>query len=279
MPRSAPEDCRNSSTEPDHEALSAASSPPVPSLRGMQVPQGSLEMRTKSFPRHPLESKSNRLLASLSHSRSEARDPSPAWRTPSPEFYHGQSLGKPMALQAALHGQASIGNGKSQSASKLARSNGLEGGWSGDATQKDSSSEVFCGQESVLSSHLAGQGAFRKSTMEHFSRSFKEATNRWARTTEDLQCCVKPAKSITPKEQLWGKQLVRRAAGRAPYQENDGYCPDLELSDSEAESDGTREKVRVRRVSSDRENPPPDSRRDCHGKSKSHPLSHSSTQR
>ncbi|XP_032698788.1 protein Jade-3 isoform X3 [Lontra canadensis] len=279
MPKSAPEDCRNSSTEPDPGALSPASSSPVHSVRSMQAPQESLDRRTKSYPRHPLESKSNRLLASLSRPRSEAKDPSPAWRAPSPEFYHGQSLGKPLVLQAALHGQSSIGNGKSQPTSKLAKSNGLEGSWSGDVTQKDSSSERFCNQESMLSSHLASQGTFRKSTMEHFSRSFKEATNRWVRTTEDLQCCAKPTKNINPKEQLWGKQLVRRSAGRAPYQENDGYCPDLELSDSEAESDGNKEKVRVRRVSADRENPSHDSRRDCHGKSKMHPLSHSSMQR
>nr|XP_055195072.1 protein Jade-3 isoform X2 [Nyctereutes procyonoides] len=279
MPKSAPEDCQNSSTEPDHGPPSPASSSPVHGVRSMQVPQEPLEMRTKSYPRHSLESKSNRLLASLSHPRSETKDPSPAWRTPSPEFYHGQSLGKPLVLQAALHGQSSIGNGKSQSTSKLAKSNGLEGNWSGDITQKDSSSETFCDQESILSSHLASQGTFRKSTVEQFSRSFKETTNRWPRTMEDLQCYMKPTKNINPKEQLWGKQLVKRSAGRASYQENDGYCPDLELSDSEAESDGNKEKVRVRRVSSDRENPSHDSRRDCHGKSKTHPVSHSSTQR
>uniref|UniRef100_A0A8C0SV12 Jade family PHD finger 3 n=5 Tax=Canis lupus TaxID=9612 RepID=A0A8C0SV12_CANLF len=279
MPKSAPEDCQNSSTEPDHGPPSPASSSPVHGVRSMQVPQEPLEMRTKSYPRHSLESKSNRLLASLSHPRSETKDPSPAWRTPSPEFYHGQSLGKPLVLQAALHGQSSIGNGKSQSTSKLAKSNGLEGNWSGDVTQKDSSSETFCDQESILSSHLASQGTFRKSTVEQFSRSFKETTNRWPRTMEDLQCYMKPTKNINPKEQLWGKQLVKRSAGRASYQENDGYCPDLELSDSEAESDGNKEKVRVRRVSSDRENPSHDSRRDCHGKSKTHPVSHSSMQR
>ncbi|XP_059943565.1 protein Jade-3 isoform X2 [Mesoplodon densirostris] len=278
MPKSAPEDYRNSSTEPDHGPLSPDGSSAVCNMRSMQVAQESLEMRMKSYPRYPLESKNN-LPASLSHARSEAKDPSPAWRTPSPEFYHGQSLGKPLVLQAALHGQSSIGNGKSQPSSKFAKSNGLEGSWSGDVTQKDSSSEMFCDQEPMLSSHLGSQGSFRKSTMEHFSRSFKETTNRWVRTTEDLPCYVKPTKNTNPKEQLWGRQFVRRSAGRAPYQENDGYCPDLELSDSEAESDGNKEKVRVKRDSSDRENPPHDSRRDCHGKSKTYPFSHSSMHR
>ncbi|KAM9180801.1 protein Jade-3 isoform 3-T3 [Dugong dugon] len=278
MPRSTLEDCKNSSTEPDHGPLSTDSGSPVVNRRSVQVPQESLEMRVKSYPRHPLESKSNCLLTSLSHSRSEAKDSSPAWKTPSPEFYHGQSLGKPLVLQAALHGQSSIGNGKIQPNSRLAKSNGLEDSLSGEVTQKDSSSEMSCGQESMLSSHLASQGSFRKSTVEHFGRSFKEATNRWVRTTEDLQCCVKPTK-INPKEQLWGKQLLRRSAGKAPYQENDGYCPDLELSDSEAESEENKEKVKLRRDSSDRENPPRDSRRDCHGKNKTHLLSSSSMQR
>uniref|UniRef100_A0A8C8ZRW8 Jade family PHD finger 3 n=1 Tax=Prolemur simus TaxID=1328070 RepID=A0A8C8ZRW8_PROSS len=280
MPRSTQEDCRKNSTETDHQPHSPDSDSPVHSIRSMlQVPQEPLEMRLKSYQRYPLESKNNCLLASLSHSRSEAKDSSPSWRTPSSEFYHGQSLGKPLVLQAALHGQSSIGNGKSQPNSKFAKSNGLEGSWSENVTQKDGSNEMFCDQESMLSSQLASEGSFRKSTMEHFGRSFKEATNRWVRTTEDLQCCVKPTKNMNPKEQLWGRQLLRRSAGRAPYQENDGYCPDLELSDSEVESDGNKEKVRIRRDSSDRENPPHDSRRDCHTKSKPHPLSHSSMQR
>ncbi|XP_021105260.1 protein Jade-3 isoform X2 [Heterocephalus glaber] len=279
MPRSTLEDSRNSSTEADHRPYSPDSSSPGPTKRNMQVPSEPLEMKVKSHSRHPLESKSNCLLASLSYSQSEAKDSSPARRAPSSEFYLGQSLGKPLALQAALHGQSSIENGKNEPNPKFAKSNGLEGSWSGNVTQKETSSEVFCDQESMLSSHLASQGTFRKSTIEHFSRSFKEATNRWVRTSEDLQCCVKPTKSVSPKEQFWGRQLLRRSAGKASYQENDGYCPDLELSDSEAESDGNKEKSRVRKDSSDRENPPHDSRRDCHGKSKTHPLSHSSMQR
>lgn len=236
-------------------------------------------MRMKSYPKHPQESQTDCLLTSPSDDRSEAEDPSPACKLPSPEFYHGQSLGKPLVLQAALHGQSSIGNGKNQPNPKFAKSNGLEGTWSGDVTQKDSSGEMFSDQEPMLSSHLGSQGSLRKSTVEHLSRSFREVTSKWVKTTENLQCYVKATKNINPKEQLWGKQLVRRSAGRAPYQENDGYCPDVELSDSEAESDGNEEKVRVKRESSDREGPPHDSKRDCHGKSKTYPLSHSSMQR
>ncbi|KAF6090682.1 jade family PHD finger 3 [Phyllostomus discolor] len=279
MPRLALEDCGNSSTESDHGPFSPGSNSPAPNTGSMQVPQESLEMRMKSYPRYPLESKNNCLLAGLGLSRSEPKDLSPARTTPSPEFYQGQSLGKPPVLQATMHGQSLIGNGKSQPLSKFVKSNGLEGSWSGDINPIDSSSEILCGQESMLTSHLASQGSFRKPTMEHFSRSFKESTNRWGRTTEGLQCYGKQTKNVNPREQLWGKQLVRRSAGKAPYQENDGYCPDLELSDSEAESEGNKEKVRVRRESSDRENPAHDSRRDCHGKSKTYPLSHSSMQR
>lgn len=105
----------------------------------------------------------------------------------------------------------------------------------------------------MLSSHL---GSFRKPIVEHFSRSFKESTNMWVRTTEGLQGCGKTTKNINPREHLRGKQLVRHSEGKAPYQENNGYCTDLELSDLRAEGDGNKEKVRVRRESSDRENPP-----------------------
>uniref|UniRef100_A0A2K6M7C7 Jade family PHD finger 3 n=1 Tax=Rhinopithecus bieti TaxID=61621 RepID=A0A2K6M7C7_RHIBE len=155
MPRSSPEDHRNSSTETDQQPHSPDSSSSVHSIRSMQVPQESLEMRTKSYPRYPLESKNNRLLASLSHSRSEAKESSPAWRTPSSECYHGQSLGKPLVLQAALHGQSSIGNGKSQPNSKFAKSNGLEGSWSGNVTQK--TAQVRCSVTRSLCSAPLGQ--------------------------------------------------------------------------------------------------------------------------
>ncbi|XP_050997052.1 protein Jade-3 isoform X2 [Acomys russatus] len=279
MPKSASEDGRDSSTETEHQPSSSGSSSPGHSKRSPQMPEEPLDMDMKRYPRYPLESKSNCLPASRSHSRSEARSSSPARRALSAEFYHGQSLGKPLALQAALHGQASVGNGKSQPNSRLASSNGLEGNWSGNVTQRENSDEVLCGQESMLSSHLPSQGNVRKSGIEHFSRSFKEATNTWVKPTEDLPYCVKPAKSVSAKEQLWGRQFLRRSTGRTSYQETDGYCPDLEPSDSEAEGEGNKETVRVKRESSDRENPPHDSARESHGKSRTHPHSHSSMQR
>ncbi|XP_050016867.1 protein Jade-3 isoform X2 [Alexandromys fortis] len=108
MPKSASEDCRDSSTETEHQPSSPGSSSPGHNKRSPQMPEEPLDMNVKMYPRHPLEIKSNCLLASRSHSRSEAKSSSPAQRAPSAEFYHGQSSGKPLALQAALHGQASI---------------------------------------------------------------------------------------------------------------------------------------------------------------------------
>ncbi|XP_055463880.1 protein Jade-3 [Psammomys obesus] len=277
MPKS--EDCRDSSTETEQQPSSSGSSSPGHNKRSPQMPEEPLNRDVKRYPRYPLESKSNCLSASKSNSRSETRSSSPAWGTPSAEFYHGQSSGKPLALQAALHGQTSVGNGKSQPNSRVASSNGLEGNWSGDITQKDNSDEVFCDQESMLSSNLPSQGNVRKPGIEHFSRSFKEATNTWVRPTEDLQYYVKSTKNVSPKEQLWGRQFLRRSTGRASYQETDGYCPDLELSDSEVEGEVNSEATRVKRESSDRENPSLDSAQECHGKSKTNPHSHSSMQR
>ncbi|XP_004713250.2 protein Jade-3 isoform X1 [Echinops telfairi] len=278
MPKPSLDNCKNGSTEPEHRRPSPGSSSPAVSMKNKPTPQKGPEMRMKSSSRYPFKNKNTCMLASLSHPQSEVKDSSPAWKTPSPDCCHGQSLGKPLVLPTALHGQSSIENKKIPPSARLAKSNGLEGSLSGEVTPKDSLSEMVCGQEPMLSSHLPSQGSYRKPTVEHLSTSFKEATSRWVRSTEDLQSYVKPTK-INPKEQLWGKQLLRRSSGKASYQENDGYCPDLELSDSEAESDGTREKVKLRRDNSDRENPPRDSKRYCHGKNKTHSFSHSSVQR
>nr|XP_044996801.1 protein Jade-3 isoform X2 [Jaculus jaculus] len=278
--RSTTEDCRDSSTETDHQPTSPGSGSPTHNKRSPQGPQEPLDMNVKAYPRHSLESKNNYLLASRGYSQNETKGSSPAWRGSSTDYSHGQSLGKPLALQAGLHGQISIGNGKSWPNSKLAASNGLEGNCSENVTQKDNSSDMFCDQNSMLSSHFPSQGITRKSSMEQvFSRSFKEATNTWVRPTEDLPCYIKSTKNMSPKEQFWGRQHLRRSTGRASYQEADGYCPDLEPSDSDAEGDGTEEIPRVKRERSDREHPQYDSTQECHGKSKTHPHSQDSMQR
>nr|XP_020848527.1 protein Jade-3 isoform X1 [Phascolarctos cinereus] len=280
MPKSTLGDSKNNSMKANNRPLSPdenSNSAPNYNKKSMQIPQETFEMRMKSYSRYSHDGRSNGLLASLSHSRNEAKDSGLA--QPS-EFHRGQSLGKPLALQAALQGQSSIGNGKIQQNSRFAKSNGLMGSSrSGDVTQRDNSSQTPCEQESVLSTHLSSQSSFRKSSIEHFSRSFKEATNSLVRTSEDLRCCEKSTRRLNIKERLWSKQTLEYQTGGAPYQENDGYCPDLELSDSEAESDENKEQIRIRRNSSDRESPSKDFGRDCRSRSKTSMVSHSSVQR
>ncbi|MGH0146729.1 UNVERIFIED_CONTAM: hypothetical protein FKN15_027548 [Acipenser sinensis] len=162
--------------------------------------------------------------------------------------------GKPMALHAALHGQPSPnGNGKlERERVRHPKSNGL-------MDKRDGSCQTP--YEQGLPKKGAGGGSgggdnFRKSTMEHFSRSFKEATDSLVRTTEDLRSSGKPSRKNTAKERLWTKPAPEREASSGqPYQENDGYCPDLELSDSETEADGKREPSRLQGSSSEGDSP------------------------
>ncbi|MGH0186496.1 UNVERIFIED_CONTAM: hypothetical protein FKN15_021701 [Acipenser sinensis] len=165
--------------------------------------------------------------------------------------------GKPMALHAALHGQPSPnGNGKlERERVRPPKSNGL-------MDKRDGSCQTPYEQGLPKKGAGAGGGGsggggnFRKSTMEHFSRSFKEATASLVRTTEDLRSSGKPSRKNTAKERLWTKPAPERQAGSGqPYQENDGYCPDLELSDSETEADGKREPSRLQGSSSEGDSP------------------------
>ncbi|KYO41492.1 hypothetical protein Y1Q_0006286 [Alligator mississippiensis] len=271
MPKSALGDCKNNSLKPGNRPLSPDNNTTVYNKRSLQLSKESFEIKMKSYSRYQHDNRSNGLLGGISKSRNETKDLGPAQL---PEFPHGQPSGKPLALQAALHGQSSIGNGKMQQENaRLVKSNGLMGR-SGDVIQRDSSSQTPYEHDSVLTAHLASQSSFRKSTIEHFSRSFKEATNSLVRTTEDLRCCEKPTRRLSTKERLWNKQVLEGA----PYQDNDGYCPDLELSDSEAESDENKEQVRLRRSSSERGSPSKDFGRDCHSRNKKNMISHSSVQ-
>lgn len=276
MPKSALGDCKNNSLKPGNRPLSPDNNSTAYGKRSVPAPKEPYEIKAKSYPRYQHEGRSNGLLVpgGIGKSRGEAKDSGPVQV---PEFHRGQPSGKPLALQAALHGQAAMGNGRAQQdGSRLAaKSNGLLLGRAGDVSQRDSSSQTPYEQDSVLAAHLAGQSGFRKSTMEHFSRSFKEATNSLVRTTEDLRCCEKPTRRLAAKDRLWSKQALEGA----PYQDNDGYCPDLELSDSEAESDENKEQVRLRRSSSERESPSKDFGRDCHNRNKKNMISHGSVQR
>ncbi|CAB1314435.1 unnamed protein product [Coregonus sp. 'balchen'] len=117
-------------------------------------------------------------------------------------------------------------------------------------TQKDSSCQTPSEQETSEGSGVkASQSAsFSDSTMEHFSRSFKEATVSLVRTTEDLRgdkLSQGGKGSRSAKDRPWAKPAPGGPQGPGgtrspPYQETDGYCPDLELSDSEPEAKGQR---------------------------------------
>lgn len=135
--------------------------------------------------------------------------------------------GKPLALHAALHGHSSHSNGRAEQA----KANGL------CVAQRDSSCQTPADQEA--SSPALDKGGFRKTAMEHFGRSFKEATINLVRTTKDLRASDKLSRKA--KEALWAKPPSEHKAKRS-YQDSDGYCPDLELSDSEPEARGRHRK-------------------------------------
>ncbi|XP_034149766.1 protein Jade-3 [Esox lucius] len=151
--------------------------------------------------------------------------------------------GKPLTL----HGHSS--NGKSrldgERAGRLSKSNGLMEKIVGVA-QKDSSCQTPSEQEVSEGSgvKVSQSAGFRKSTMEHFSRSFKEATVSLVRTTEDLRG-DQISRGGGDKARPWVSPVPggpQGPVGTRPssHQEPDGYCPDLELSDSEPEAKGRR---------------------------------------
>ncbi|XP_052331717.1 protein Jade-3-like [Oncorhynchus keta] len=182
-------------------------------------------------------------------------------------------MGKPLTLHPALHGHPSNGNGKldQERTGPVPRPNGVMEKTVGVA-QKDSSCQTPSEQETSEGSGVkASQSvSFSDSTMEHFSRSFKEATVSLVRTTEDLRGdkvsqggkgsrsaqdrpWAKPVPGVpqglggtrSAKDRPWAKPVPGVPQGfggtrSPPYKETDGYCPDLELSDSEPEAKGQR---------------------------------------
>ncbi|XP_057696435.1 protein Jade-3 [Corythoichthys intestinalis] len=130
------------------------------------------------------------------------------------------AAGKPMTLHSALLGHSS--NGKTEQA--RTSKNGLLDKL---VAQKDSSCQTPV--EPDAAKQPLDKGAFG---MEHFGRSFKEATMNLVRTTEDMRASDK----LTRKDKLWPKPVS--AAGARLYHDSDGYCPDVELSDSETEAKG-----------------------------------------
>lgn len=175
------------------------------------------------------EERSNGLLSSSGHSSSPALPIKPT--------------GKPLALHAALRGHSSNSNGKhDHDRARVAKANGLLEKF---VAQKDSSCQTSSDQEA--SNEALAKGTFRKTAMEHFGRSFKEATVNLVRTTEDLRISDKLSRKGSAKERLWAKPVSEHQVGSTrSYQESDGYCPDLELSDSEPEAKGKhRRQVRA----------------------------------
>nr|XP_060625822.1 protein Jade-3 isoform X2 [Anolis sagrei ordinatus] len=275
MPKSALGDCKNN-LKPGNKLLSSDSNANFHSKKGAPLSKDTFASNVKSCSKFHHENRSNGVLGGIGKSRNGTKDSEPA---NSAGLHHRQLSGKPLALQAALHGQSSIGNGKIQQSSKQAKSNGVMRRV-GDITQRDSSSQTtYEQQQPVLSAHLASQSSFKKSNMEHFSRSFKEATKSLVRTTEDLRCCEKPLRRFSMRERSWGRPTLEYQVGSAPYQDNDGYCPDVELSDSEAESDENKGQMRLRKSSSERASPSRDLNRDCHSRNKRNMVSHRSVQR
>ncbi|XP_017279021.1 protein Jade-3 isoform X2 [Kryptolebias marmoratus] len=145
----------------------------------------------------------------------------------------GKPTGKHLALQDALHGHSSNGNGKlDQDRTCLPKSNGVL-----EKAQKDSSCQTPNNRDA--SKQDLDKNNFRKSAMERFGRSFKEATINLVRTTEDLRAADKLSRKSSAKERLWATPVLEhKVKSRRSYQDSDGYCPDLELSDSEPEAKG-----------------------------------------
>lgn len=167
------------------------------------------------------EERSNGRLASSSHTISSGLSVKPT--------------GKPLALHAALHGHSSNSNGKlEQERVCMAKSNSF---FEKLVAQKDSSCQTPSDQDA--SNEALDKSSFRKSAMEHFGRSFKEATINLVRTTEDLRASDKLSRKGSNKERLWAKPVSEhKVKSMRSYQDSDGYCPDLELSDSEPEARG-----------------------------------------
>ncbi|XP_063809142.1 protein Jade-3-like isoform X2 [Pseudophryne corroboree] len=271
MPKFAPVDCKKNSVKTANRSglADCNSSHHVGSREPQKV---SSELHTKHYSRYASEQRSNGLLET-NNPRTEIPEPG------SQQASRFRSSGKPLSLQAVIHGHSSNGSGKVQNEHmRSTKSNGVLRS-SGDKIQRDSSSQISHEQESLITTHFSSHSNLRKCNLEQFSRSFKETTNSLVRTTEDLRSCEKPQRRQSAKERLWKKQPLDCQSSGTPYQDSDGYCPDLELSDSEAESDENKDHVRLRRVSSSQESPNRDSTRNSRSRSKKNMIPHSSGQR
>ncbi|RVE74057.1 hypothetical protein OJAV_G00037660 [Oryzias javanicus] len=144
-----------------------------------------------------------------------------------------KATGKLLSVHAALQAHSSSTNGDPNRGTK---SNGL---LQKLVAHKDRSCQTAADQD--ISKEALGKNSFQKSAMEQFGRSFKEATINLVRTTEDLWAREKLSQKSSTKERLWTKPASEhKGKSMKSFQDSDGYCPDLELSDSEPEAKGRR---------------------------------------
>lgn len=147
----------------------------------------------------------------------------------------GLGQGKPQ-----LHGNGrrdehpSNGQLSSSDRARVSKSNGL---YEKIVSQKNKSSEASGDQ------YAPKKSGFLKA--EHFGRPFKEATISLVRTGDDLL-----SRDASAKDRLWAKPAAEhRVKTSRSFQDSDGYCPDLELSDSEPEAPGQQQAERPQRDS------------------------------
>ncbi|KAG8452146.1 hypothetical protein GDO86_004078 [Hymenochirus boettgeri] len=271
MPKPRTRDCRNNFVKTSNTSSPADQNSSTFHGIGREHEESFEHLTTKCYSSYTSEQRNNGIFGGMTQSHKEFQS------TGCPQIF--RSLGKPMTLKAIVHGQSSNGSGKVQHGHmNPVKANGVIRS-SGDKTQRDSSSQTSPGQCSDITSPLSGQSSFRKVSMDHFSRSFKEATNNLVRNTEDLRSHEKHQRRQSTKEHLWSKQASDTQSSSTPYQDNDGYCPDLELSDSEAESDENNEHMRLRRDRSRMESPNKDLNKTSRSRCKRKITAHSSVQR
>ncbi|XP_072433053.1 protein Jade-3 isoform X1 [Chiloscyllium punctatum] len=230
------------------------------SKNNLATPQGSRTSEKKLQSNHWLkpDDRSNGLLLTGSRHKQNVQAGSSLL---SPECHMQQTSGKPSTLHITLRGQSADANGKMRDNNNpgLLKSNGLRGR-SGIIIQRDCSSQTSYDKVATLKNHFANQGTFRKSKLGEFGQPCKDRLDSLMRTSQDFQNCEKPLKRGSAKDRLWSKQLSEHQT-TAAYQDNDGYCPDVELSDSETETDIRQERSRLRKRNSE-ENPNQDYGRD-----------------
>lgn len=135
--------------------------------------------------------------------------------------------GKPLALHAALQGRPSNGKHSKESKACKTKSNGILEKY---IAQKDSACQTKGDSDAKKTLEKA---SFRQVAIEHFGKSFKEATISLVRATEGMNA-GNLSKKGSAKEKLCAKAVAGHKVKST--RDSDGYCPDLELSDSETEA-------------------------------------------